>query len=648
MKIWKIISLLVALVIVFPLVFLGVFGVDINSHRTEVADALSKNLGREVKLDGQLKFGLSLTDGFNLSIGDASIANPAWASRPLLAKAGKLELSVGIMPLLKRQLSVNAFTLSDADIKLESNAQGVSNLEMAGAGAQAKIDAPKENAQPAAAASASPISIHVSRLNIDNSRLIIRSKDGKLSEYAIKSMALKSKAVGIELDFKGEISGAPVTVSLSGDDLSGILNSLWKFKAEVLYGNYNLTAEGVLNNASSEVDISSYQLKSGKTVVSGNMDVKYGSRPSIKGKVESDHLDIADLKPKEEAAAKADKAAPAAKSSKRAFSDDPIDLSGMKAVDADINVLIKEMIVGSMPVQKLSTRIVLTGGQLLVSPLSMMVADKEVKGQAKVDASGAKPQISLIANAHQLDLSQFIKTWGIESFIKGKADFDLDISAVGNSQHELASNSNGQINLIMASGEVNPGILRGLAGGVLDAIIPGAGVLTQSSLNCLVARFKIVNGALKTNGVLLDTSAATVSAYGGVSLGSEIINMRVLTNSKGVGVASLIPSVAIGGSLMEPSFTPEAGAVAKKLAGSLIEGEIGSILGGGLLDSGDGVPEVVSVAGQNACMYTLDHPTAAKSKPAAQTPTGKTGIVNDIAGKAGGLMKGLGGGLFGK
>jgi len=49
----------------------------------------------------------------------------------------------------------------------------------------------------------------------------------------------------------------------------------------------------------------------------------------------------------------------------------------------------------------------------------------------------------------------------------------------------------------------------------------------------------------------------------------------------------------------------------------------------------DGVPDVLTQQGQNACSYTLDHHSATAAAAS------KGGVVQDLAGKAGNILKGL-------
>src|ERR1700722_11907614 len=92
-----IIGILIAIAVIGAGVFISTF--DANKYRVQVADTLTKKTGREVKLNGPLKLGLSLR-GMVLNIRDASIGNPSWASRPQMASIGRFKLAIAVMPLL--------------------------------------------------------------------------------------------------------------------------------------------------------------------------------------------------------------------------------------------------------------------------------------------------------------------------------------------------------------------------------------------------------------------------------------------------------------------------------------------------------------------------------------------------------------------
>ena len=190
-------------------VFLLTF--DPNNYRDEIADALSKQTGRSIKFNGAVKIGFS-TEGVTLSIHDAAIGNPSWASRPDMVDMGRFKLDVALLPLLNHQLVITGVTIQNADIQLESahgeNGALLHNWELA-----------PTCPQPAAhtkgkTSSAAPVEVHIHTLAIKDSRLAMSSTEGKMDTMDVKDMTLGPQGTGITLDFSGSYDNTPVTLNL--------------------------------------------------------------------------------------------------------------------------------------------------------------------------------------------------------------------------------------------------------------------------------------------------------------------------------------------------------------------------------------------------------------------------------------------------
>jgi len=254
-----------------------------------------------------------------------------------------------------------------------------------------------------------------------------------------------------------------------------------------------------------------------------------------------------------------------------------------------------------------------------------------------VDVSSSPAKMSALLNAPQLDMSQLAELYGLESFISGKADLSLDVSSSGNSMRAIMGNANGQISLVAAGGTLSQQVLRELAGSLLEAFAPGTGGLAKPAVNCMVARFKIANGQMQTDGLLIDTAQATLAGSGGINLRDETMDMVLRTKPKTVDDAGLTPPLRIKGPLSDLSYAPDVAGVAQNVAGMLTGGAV----------TETGVPDIVTQAGQNACVYTLEHPQAGKpvANGAVQNAVKKAGEKAREMGDK--VLEGIGNKLFG-
>lgn len=617
-------------------IFVATF--DANKFQPQIAEVISKRIGREVKINGTIGLKISWSKGFSLSVGDVSIANPSWASRPLMAKIGGIELGVSLPPLLKNSLEVGSIIVENADIQLETNTAGQSNWELeifeAGKPSEGKTAEKKKPEEKS-----EQLSFHIKKIGIKNSRFAIRGKDGKLNEYKIDSFSFFAKDKGAEIKFSGEADGKAISLNITGQlPIEKIMESKLPFTAEVLYNPFTVVANGVLDAKAKTASLETYEVKAGESKINGQLAINYGgARPAIQGTLNSEKINLSDFKTdKEETGKETTKtnvSSEAENTQQYIFSKEHLNLEGLKAVDAKLEIAIGEIPLGLSSVKNIKTKLDLENGRLLLSPFKAEVAGTQAEGQIGLDAGRIPAQFTAILKAYQLDLAQFVSLSGLKSFLESKGDADMDITTFGNSMRDFAANANGQINLVVAGGSVSERVLGEIAGNLLNIFAPGTGNLTKPQLNCLAAHFKINNGKMDITGLLADTGQATVAGTGGVDLRDETIDMVLYSKVKGVEeINALAPPLRIKGPLKKPSYNPDVKSTMQKAVGILT----GTVQ--------NGVPEIIQQAGQNACEYTLRNPQ--KTRPAALPLPVEKAVekardkVKDLGNKA---LEGLGG-----
>src|SRR5262245_25156797 len=103
----------------------AIYSVDFNQYRETVADQVKQATGRDLKIAGDLKVGISLTP--TVAVDDVTFANAAWGSRPEMATVKRFEAEMELLPLIYGDIRVKRVVLKGADILLETDAKGQSN-----------------------------------------------------------------------------------------------------------------------------------------------------------------------------------------------------------------------------------------------------------------------------------------------------------------------------------------------------------------------------------------------------------------------------------------------------------------------------------------------------------------------------------------
>jgi AsmA family protein len=228
--------------------------------------------------------------------------------------------------------------------------------------------------------------------------------------------------------------------------------------------------------------------------------------------------------------------------------------------------------------------------------------------------------------ADGVDLGDLQKLGDMTPFMTGKAGANIQLTGDGNTAHEMASSLAGVIVVTAEKGEILTGAAAGVSSALAAVFSPKGG---DAALNCLAARFIAKNGVLNDNGLLIDSTVSTVNGKGNVNLGAEKVDLTLHAKTKLLDVGGLVPALQISGSLSDPSYSVDAVGVVKNVVGSLMNGNVDVI--------SSTVPDIqVAPAGQNACVYTLDHPKAASSS--SILPSG-------VGGQAGQNIKNIGNSL---
>ncbi len=637
MKRSKLFLLIVVLVIGIPVVTVCVLlaTLDVNSYRPEIGAVLSERIGRNVTLAGPMHLGFSLPGGIDLSVKDVSIATPPGSRPPVTAKIGHLALAVAFFPLLHHELDITSMDASDVNIHLNNMA------------ASPAIGAAGTPTSKPAANKGKPLVFNVHKVSIKNVNLAIQGRNGKTATYKISTLTLNTIGSKMQLAANGSVNGAPLGLDVEGPrGLERLRKAPWPFTGRARYAGLDMKTNGTMDVQGQKIVLDDMMLTAGATKVTGKLAIAYGGMlPYVHGTISSDNLNPKDFERAFSEKAKAqkvssskteEKAGPAG--GKSISSRRPGPPFGLQAVDAHLDVAIGHLHVGRASFNQVHATMDLSDGRLLLAPVNALLAGGTINGRIGLDARKSPIQTGMVFNARRVDLVQLARLAGVHSFLKGKGDIDLDIASEGLSRHDLLSHSRGRIALVMGRGNLRAGELAHMATSLLNTLIPGAVGTTQTRVNCLAARFNVAGGRMRSNGILMDTGAATVMGTGKIDLRDKTIDMLLNSRPKIANIGAFTPALRISGPLANPRYSVATGSYLQKLKG-LLQGQ----------NAESNVPALIQRAGQNACVATLDHPQGARGR--APASGGIQGILNKAGSSIGSfgskILHGIGG-AFGK
>jgi len=615
-------TLVLGVVVLVPVVGAGALFMtfDPDKYRAEIADFLSTKLGRKVTLNGAMH--LKLAGGFALEVNDIVLANPDWARRPDMAKIGQMSLAVKIAPLLQspRRLDVTRITLNDADVQLESNAQGAKNWEFAPVKGNAPAEVSEKVADKPVASGKMPLDISLNELLIKNFRFA-QVAGGKTTEVRLKELTLKAKDK-TDLSLEGVFNQQAFSVTLMGAAWQDLLaEKSWPFTMQARYAGNDFSGSGTLEQQGKKIELGDFKLVSmiGSTVT-GKLAVNLlGSKPAVTGAVVIDAIRAPEAQ--EATTSEAVPTAPGElvhqKNDDRLFSDTPFDLSPLQSANVDLDVTIKKIVAGKLELADTHTAVKLKDGQLRLPEITTLLAGNKLTGNVAINAAYA---LSFALRGTQMNLTPLLQAMDMGGITLGKTDVALDYRSQGNSPRALAAHLDGTTLVKIGASQLPTEMMGPVVLNVLKLTTPGSPLAAQSKLTCGIARFNAQDGVMTSNGILLDTSLATVAGSGTIDLRQEQLKLVFQPQPKDATLTSFSAPLSVGGSLAKPAF--------KLDAASAVVGVVGSFLGKNV-PVGKPVMQVplVNASAADPCLDALEHPTyptqAAQPTSAAGVAVGK-------------------------
>jgi len=590
--------------------------VDVNTLIGPVKDRVQAATGRELKVGG----GASLKYSFEpkLVLNDVSLANVPWGTAPALLSAKRLELQVALLPLLSRRFEVIELALVDPVIALETDADGRGNWDFAKRGAAAGA--------PASGDAASAPS--VANFSITGGKLTFRdAKSGHLTRVAITKLALRARdpRSPIAAQFDGTVDDVAIAVEGTLGPLESLVQQRWPFPVALkgqVQGREAVVSTKIGKEAGTYV-LNDLDLRVGPNTVAGQFSiVTGGARPKLIFGLAATTFAIADLP----LAVAAPTAATAARArSGKIFAETPVDLSILRAVDADGRIAIGKLVLANgRTVDNLKVQVALAAGRLNVSEFSASAWGGALSGAATIDAAKAEaPTLNLRVNGKGLDLGAVLRELGLPREVSGgKLDVAVDLAMRGTSPHAWASSATGTVRadvgratLTNAKIEMTIPMDR-----LLSAINPFRDRDPSTNLLCAVVRLPFRDGVARVDrSIGMETNKVGVLASGTLDLRNETLDFALqpkVNSGIPVDIPNLAELVRLAGPIRSPEVKVDA------LASIAAIASIGAALGtSGLSVLGQVLWAKVADGGATACQIAAGQ----KSAPAASNTAAKAG-----------------------
>jgi AsmA protein len=579
----------VAAVLVAPLF------ISAEDVRNRVFAEIEGATGYRLTVNGPVH--ISAFPSLKLVAEDVGVARSAGAGAVDLATAEQLRFGLALAPLLSGRVQVTEVALIKPVITMPEPA--------------AKTAAPPGDTGSGGPSIAAALqSLSLDRLLIEDGTVILRGEGGtpgKRIEALTVTASLPALAGPLSLDLKARFDGKPLglvgSIANFGPFLDGTASQILLDVDAPAQFPKRLALMGTATYTGDMLALDAFSAKTGEAMVQGVVSANLsGAVPQIKASLSGDKLDLDALLG---GGAKAPAASEASEGAS-GWSDDKIDFSGLKAVNAQLNLSVEQLSYGTIKAGPINIRAAVAGGKLKVELPNFQLYGGVGTGVLAVDATGKSPVQAFRFSLSNLDAYPFLDAVAAFQRIEGKAAIAIDLTASGASQRAMVSALAGT-----ASFEFTDGAIRGInvakmVRNLSSATLSGwqEGEAEKTDFASLGATFKIAQGKAQTNDLHLNGPLVRMAGTGAIDLPARTLNFRVdpqvvaslegqggKTDLQGLGVP-----VAINGPWAAPSIYPD---IAGILENPQAAYEKLSKLGGGLvkLPSADALGALGTTAG---------------------------------------------------
>jgi AsmA protein len=593
--------LLVAVAIVVPML------IPMETYKTQIAETVKGQTGRDIRIDGDI--GLSFFPNIAVSIEDVGFANASWAKDAEMASMKEMRATLKLMPLFRGAVEIDSFELVDPVIRLEVRRDGTPNWQFETARA---APAPDSGDAPSGGMAAREVSL--GDISIRNgSASYINAQTG--ARYAAEEVNVSLALPGldqpfvadgsllwngdtIDVDIKADRPRAfteggetPVALTISAPKLKasygGTLKALdgLAFAGDVDLavpsvrelaawagspmpkgeGFGPLSIKGKANGSGDTYRFSEAQIGFDGMNATGALSLRTGgTRPYVKGDLAVDRIDVNTYLADEGGASTGGGGGGAGDPG---WSTDPIDLTGLKAIDADFAFSTGQILFRQIEIGESALNLKLAGGVLTATLGKLDLYEGSGSGALTLNGAGATPQLNARFKLAGVAAEPLLTDAAGFSRLQGGTALTFSVATAGRSQRDMVAALGGNGEVRFTNGKIKGINLAQLTRTVLSAATSGwqSGGTQDTDFSELGGTFTIDKGVLSNNDLKLLSPLIRVSGAGTANILQKTLDYRVepklAASLEGQGGAADVKGIEVPilvtGPWSKPRFAPD-------------------------------------------------------------------------------------------
>ncbi len=302
----------------------------------------------------------------------------------------------------------------------------------------------------------------------------------------------------------------------------------------------------------------------GATDLAGRLTITNGKRIHLDSVLATRTLDIIDAAPfigynPDIVAAKGAVAAAAATGAapQRLMPDAQFPVATMQFFDADLKWTVRQVRSKNLPISNIDMTLDLERGRLALSPLTFAMARGNVASDLVFDTRPRPSAVTYDIRLAPTPMGRLLAGYGLaESGTTGTIKGRIQLAGRGDTIHDSLSTSKGRIAFIMPQGALwtrNVQLAELDVGTFVQKLFEDK-LKKPVQVNCGLIGFTVRSGVAAADPILIDTSKNVIAGRGGFSFKTEAVDLAFRADGKKFSLFSGQSPVGIGGYFSAPAL----------------------------------------------------------------------------------------------
>ena len=500
--------------------------------------------GRELMIAGPLE--LDLFPRVALKAEQVSLSGPADYDGPDLFTAEEFSMSLSLLPLIRGRVETGDIELSGADIALHTDRAGNSTLDGLSGEAAEPPPTNEQTERPA-------VTTGAIRLN-DVNLVVSDASTGDVQRFIVERLQIDRFRFdqATPFRFEGAVGEPPVVQDLRIDGNITVpfgegAITVDELSVSALASAIELELEGAIliePGPPLRAELNDGQLWLNDQAYAVDFNYSDSGRPLVQASLSGDMLDVDAL------------LAGVAPSETDTESAAESPLLVFRDMDLNAELDLQAMRISGLTLSDIQARAVAQNGVLTLDPLSGALSGGAVNATARVDLNQTPPALQVQPSFELSALDEALAPWGLDTFVSGAGDLNLNLSARGLAPNEILGSLTGQGQYDFRDGAINginlDGMVEGLAErNIAAAVTAGVGGRTQFSR--FAGPVEINDGTIRLPNIELVSQLLGVSGDVFLNIGDLSLDGNLRMDNERLNAVPL----ALSGTLLRPQLTPD-------------------------------------------------------------------------------------------